>query len=668
MLVAALAAQAAMWAASQRACYAVGAALLVLVVSTTSLERTTWSPTRRRLAAAVKLCACLALIASGAAGVVAPALHDGKPPSTVDAVGALLLVAHLVQAATMTSRRDVALSAPLVAAMLLQAGFAAGGSAPAVLMATVVAAIAAGMVSLAMLHRAELLARDGKGADLGAPARRALAQAGGAAACGALVFVLLPTSLQVAPHAQQSRPFASTGPVDLRSRAPLSDTAVFVTDASAPAYWQGAVYDQYDGTTWSITASATTTWAAGDGSPAQAAPAEAAGQRNARQVSRTDSVEVVTQQPLHAVFAPGQAVSYLGPGGVESDAFGNVTLVNGPAAGRTYQVQSVRPTVTPAELRAATGTNPVDQRWLQLPANLPSRVSTLAAQVTAGEANRESIVEAAEDYLRGHETYDPDAPQPAPGSDAVADFLFVSHRGFCEQFASAAVVMLRTLGVPARLVTGYAHGDSTSQPDKTVFRESDAHAWVQVWYPGIGWVNSDATPPAAAAIQALEKPATSDAAASGHPHRWKRLALLAAARDAAVGVRPVLGGIAAAVAVSLGAGLVFAAQRRRARQPLGGHPAGYPTSARPATSPAPRGPVIAAYLRLADSTGSPAGPAAAPAQTMREAAARLGADDNSAPDIRRALDLLERECYGAEPLSEIEIDAAVGAFGRLLPA
>jgi transglutaminase-like putative cysteine protease len=671
MLVAGLATQAAMWAASHRACYPVGAALLVLVVSTTSLERTTWSPTRRRFATAVKLAACLSVIAAGAAGVVASALHDGKPPSTVDAIGVLLLIAHLVQTATMTSRRDVALSAPLVAAMLLQAGFAAGGSAPAVLVATVVAAIAAGMVSLAMLHRAELLARDGKGVNLGAPARRALAQAGGAAACGALVFMLLPTSIQVAARAQPRGPTASTSPIDLRSRAPLSDTAVFVTDGSAPAYWQGAIYDHYDGTTWSITRSATTMWAAGDDSPAQAAPVEAAGQRNSRQVSRTDRVEVVAPQPLHAVFAPGQAVSYLGPGGVESDAVGNVTLVNGPAARRTYQVQSVQPAVTPAELRATNGTDPVDQRWLQLPMDLPSRVSTLAAQVAEGKADRESIVEAVESYLRSHETYDLDAPAAAPGSDAVADFLLDSHRGFCEQFASAAVVMLRTLGVPARLVAGYAHGDSASQPGKTVFRESDAHAWVQVWYRGVGWVNSDATP-AAAATDVLEKPATSVAAASGHPHRWTPLALAAVIRNAAAGLRPVPGGIAAAVVVSLSVGLVFAVRRPRATQSAGSRAAaGDPTSARPATFSAPPRPVLAAYLRLADSTNSAnprGGPATARTQTMREAAVRLGTHASSVPEMQRALDLLERECYGAERLSEMEIDAAVAAFGRLLPA
>ena len=231
MLVAGLAAQAAMWAASHYACYLVSAALLVTVVATTSCERTTWSPARRRVGAATGLTACLGLIATCAADVVASALRDGKPPSTVDAIGALLIVAHLVQAATMTSRRDVALSAPLIAAMLLQAGIAATKSTPTiapmvaiVVVAIVVVAIVAGMVSLAMLHRAELLTRAEAGVGLVAPARRALAQAGGAAACGALVFVLLPTSVHVGGHAQDRGSIgstgstASTGSVDLRAR------------------------------------------------------------------------------------------------------------------------------------------------------------------------------------------------------------------------------------------------------------------------------------------------------------------------------------------------------------------------------------------------------------------------------------------------------------------
>jgi transglutaminase-like putative cysteine protease len=682
MLAAALAAQVSMWAASHRACYLIGAALLVVVVTTSSvvgattpLDRTTGAPARHRVAAAVKLAACVALIAACALSVVTPALRDGKPPSTTDAIGMLLLVAHLVQTATSSSRRDVALSAPLVAAMVLQAGVAASKSAPAIpfMVGAVVLALAAAMASLATLHRAELVASAGAISGLVAPTRRALAQAGGAAACGALVFVLLPAPAHLGSH-HAGDSIAPTGSVDLRERAPLSDAAVFVTDASAPAYWQGAIYDHYDGSAWTVTASPTTRWTTSRGSSAQTAPA--ADQGNTRNVSRTDGVEVTTTQPLDAVFAPGQATAYLGPGSAESDAFGNVTLARGPAtgspAGRTYQVQSTQPAATAAQLQVAAGADPADQRWLRLPADLPSQVSALARQVAAGETTRADTVDAVENYLRSNEKYDLAAPTPAAGSDAVADFLFASHRGFCEQFASAAVVMLRTLGVPARLVTGYAHGDTAADPGKRVFRESDAHAWVQVWFPGVGWVNSDPTPPAPTAA-APPDTAGSAAAASDHHEHWTPLAVVAVMWRAGADLRSGVGGVAAPAVVSLVVaalvgGCVLAARRRRARRT----PSGGATPAHPASPVTPRGPVLAAYLRLTEATRP-----AAPAQTMREAAARLGApcssgaSVNPAPEIQRALDLLERECYGTQPLSESEIEAAVAAFaalGRLVPA
>ena len=109
----------------------------------------------------------------------------------------------------------------------------------------------------------------------------------------------------------------------------------------------------------------------------------------------------------------------------------------------------------------------------------------------AGSASRLNAVNAVEDYLRSNEKYNLNSPVPAAGEDAVDDFLFVSHQGFCEQFATAAVIMLRTQGIPARFVTGYVDGDTTVDPGERVFRDSDAHAWVQVFYPGVGWVNSD---------------------------------------------------------------------------------------------------------------------------------------------------------------------------------
>jgi transglutaminase-like putative cysteine protease len=648
MLVGGLAAQAAMWVASHHAVYPIGGAFLVVVAMVTAAEPPSRSRGARRLTAALKLAACVGLIGACVASIVGSALHDGKPPSTTDAVGALLLIAHLVQAATATSRRDVTLGAPLVAAMLLQAGVAASGAAPAVPFAV---AIAATIGSLATLHRAELLASARVSGDL-APARRILAQLGGAAACGCLVFLALPTSAQVGVHTGQHPPATAAGALDLRSRAPLSDAVVFTAGADAPAYWQGQIYDHYDGITWTVTPSQTTKWTPTptedpdrQAMTLQDRPAAARVEPGTLVVTRTDSV--VTAQPLDVVLAPGQAVSYAGPGTVESDASGNVHAMS---AGLSYQVQSVLPAATQAQLDSAAGTDPADQRWLQLPPDLPTRVSMLAAQASAGRQTRAAQVSAVEDFLRSRETYDLAAPEPAPGTDAVDDFLFVSHRGFCEQFASAAVVMLRTLGIPARLVTGYAHGDTTTEPGKTVFRESDAHAWVQVWYPGVGWIDSDATPLATPAAHGAPSPASAAKARAQQP--WPPFAVVAALWPANSRARVVIGGGVALAILIAGLLLGLRRGRRTASQPL----------STPSDAPPYNGPVLAAYLRLTDNRPSDG---AAAGKTLREAVLRLDEPTVAAPQLRRALDLLERECYGAEPLSPDEVDAAVTAFSRL---
>lgn len=97
--------------------------------------------------------------------------------------------------------------------------------------------------------------------------------------------------------------------------------------------------------------------------------------------------------------------------------------------------------------------------------------------------------------LRSHERYTLDAPVPAAGRDSVEAFLFDDHEGFCEQFASAETVLLRSVGVPARLATGFAYGTpgTGSQTSRRVFTAADAHAWVEVSYPGLGWSTSDPT-------------------------------------------------------------------------------------------------------------------------------------------------------------------------------
>src|SRR5205823_3471619 len=86
----------------------------------------------------------------------------------------------------------------------------------------------------------------------------------------------------------------------------------------------------------------------------------------------------------------------------------------------------------------------------------------------------------------------------AASRDPLGDFLFVTRRGFCEYFASAMAVLLRTQGIPARVATGFQSGYYNDVSGTWVIRASDAHAWVEAWIEGRGWVTFDPTPPGVA--------------------------------------------------------------------------------------------------------------------------------------------------------------------------
>jgi len=141
------------------------------------------------------------------------------------------------------------------------------------------------------------------------------------------------------------------------------------------------------------------------------------------------------------------------------------------------------------------------------------------------------------------------------GRDPVDWFLFDARTGYCEQFASAETLMLRSLGVPARLATGYSTGDYNAVLDQSVVREKDAHAWVEVWFSHHGWVPVDPTP----GVPPLAAATFPDRwAASGLAHLIPHLQLSAPA--AVLGSFGALAAIPVTVAVVLVTGLclVFA--------------------------------------------------------------------------------------------------------------
>jgi len=136
-------------------------------------------------------------------------------------------------------------------------------------------------------------------------------------------------------------------------------------------------------------------------------------------------------------------------------------------------------------------------RYLQLPANLNSRIATLAQAVIArsGSRNGYDRARAIEAYLR--DNYDYSLDLKAGGPDPLSDFLFRVRSGHCEYFSTAMTVMLRTQGIASRVVNGFLPGEYNETAGAYTVRQSDAHSWVEVYFPETkSWVTFDPTPPA----------------------------------------------------------------------------------------------------------------------------------------------------------------------------
>ena len=132
------------------------------------------------------------------------------------------------------------------------------------------------------------------------------------------------------------------------------------------------------------------------------------------------------------------------------------------------------------------------QRALRLPAQANPRAQALAARWRSTHATPSAIVDEALGMFRNQPFFYTLRP-PLLGQQAVDDFLFGSRRGFCEHYAGAFVFLMRAAGVPARVVTGYQGGAMNPLGDYLIVRQSDAHAWAEVWLAGQGWVRIDPT-------------------------------------------------------------------------------------------------------------------------------------------------------------------------------
>ena len=431
--------------------------------------------------------------------------------------------------------------------------------------------------------------------------------------------------------------FGVSDRMDLRVRGDLSDDLVMRVRASAPAMWRGALFDTYDGTTWT-----------GDpedvvplgGTPPYAYPPELRDLGPRQMVSQTFYLEV--DQPS-VLFSAVQPENIWYEGGVNVDRLGGLRTDGSLVAGTVYSVVSTRGAATPRELRRAGSPEESEKMpaYLQLPSGLPDRIGALARRVTKEASTTYDKVVAIDRFLERNYRYSIDSPVPPPGRDAVDHFLFEAGIGFCEQFASSMVVMLRTLGVPARVATGFTPGSRNTFTGYYEVRASDAHAWVEVYFPGLGWYEFDPT---------FDVPPASQSASELFP--IARVVRFIAAKLKAVipgGMTATVIGGAAVVGIAAWAILLWRRRRDAATSPPPG------SLSQPAA-----GPVGRAWLRLQDAL-APHGLVRSPPETAAEFMHRLGYTD--APS-RRALRALESETYGAAAPPPPEANAAIEEFER----
>jgi transglutaminase-like putative cysteine protease len=254
-------------------------------------------------------------------------------------------------------------------------------------------------------------------------------------------------------------------------------------------YWRGPVFWQFDGRTWR----------AGDAPISEFARFEPVGSP----VFYTVTLEPHERQWLFALDMPARVP----PGAAATGDF--QLLARRPVRTRMrYEMSSF------LEYRAIGGATPEELAAARaLPEGFNPRAVALAQGWRREAQTDERILAAAVDWFRRTGLEYTLAPPPL-GRNSIDEFLFETRRGFCEHFSSAFAVLMRAAGVPARIVTGYQGGEINPVDGYMIVRQSDAHAWVEVWLAQAGWVRVD---PTAAAVPSRVEAGLAAAVAAGDP-------------------------------------------------------------------------------------------------------------------------------------------------------
>jgi len=288
---------------------------------------------------------------------------------------------------------------------------------------------------------------------------------------------------------------------------PLSDAVRFKvqapelgTDQEPPRYyWRGRTYDYFTKGQWYTTGTTRSNF-----SPIESSVPVV----DAVKGNKTRFIFTLGTSPTSLLYSPSQPIWFSRPGSYlatpSNDIFSwSVSPTMQP--GETYQVDAMINNPHVEELRGAGTDYPqwVTEKYLQMPENFSPRIQELAREVTANAETPYDKAVAVTRYLRANLEYSAIISEPPGRADPLEWVLFNSKKAYCVYYSTAEIMMLRSVGIPARMAVGFAQGNlsrttSTGATEDILYTtytviKKNAHAWPEVFFPGIGWVEFEPT-------------------------------------------------------------------------------------------------------------------------------------------------------------------------------
>jgi transglutaminase-like putative cysteine protease len=268
---------------------------------------------------------------------------------------------------------------------------------------------------------------------------------------------------------------------------------VYVDEPLPYVYWKAVSYDTYEDGNWSISESDSYNYLPDEGE------IPIASSRMRKEVSQT-FVNYVPNAGM--IYAAPELINADRPMVVNHslDDTGNMVVNSAMSRrilrqGERYRVNSDYSIADASSLRLAPEEYPewIRERYLQVPESITPETITLAEQLTAEADNPFDKAISVRDYLRKNIAYNDQIQAPPEGIEPIHHILFNDQEAYCNYYASSMVMMLRSQGVPARFVAGYTQGEWDEETRSYRVRARNSHAWVEVYFPGYGWIQFEPT-------------------------------------------------------------------------------------------------------------------------------------------------------------------------------